>query len=272
MRRTCLGLFALLACTPAAVRAQDARLPTWGITLGAGVFAGPKYVGSDETWVLPIPIVGVEYKGRVFLGAASGSIGAGAGVKLLRGPKLNWTVGLGGSDSRPSDRADALAGMEDHGLGFAGVSALSYRAGPLELSTTVGRGFNQGTGWSGSAHLGLTVPLGRRVFVSLGGGAGFADRQSMAYDFGVSGGEAARRSVLLANGDPRLRPGDDQVYRPDGGLRDLSTDASLAVMLGPRWSLFGFGGLSRLSAEAAASPLVRRRNQWNTGVGVSYRP
>jgi outer membrane scaffolding protein for murein synthesis (MipA/OmpV family) len=42
-------------------------------------------------------------------------------------------------------------------------------------------------------------------------------------------------------------------------------------ILSPRWALLGFGGVDRLSDEAAASPLVRRREQVTGGIGLGYR-
>jgi len=38
-----------------------------------------------------------------------------------------------------------------------------------------------------------------------------------------------------------------------------------------RWSVIGFGGVDRLSDEAADSPLVRRREQFMGGVGLGFR-
>src|SRR5512143_375178 len=69
--------------------------------------------------------------------------------------------------------------------------------------------------------------------------------------------------------DSRLHPGDGSPYSPNGGVRDVSADASLAYILSPRWTLFGFGAVTRLSDEASRSPLVRRRTGWTTGAGFT---
>jgi outer membrane scaffolding protein for murein synthesis (MipA/OmpV family) len=42
-------------------------------------------------------------------------------------------------------------------------------------------------------------------------------------------------------------------------------------VISPRWSLIGFGRIDRLSDEAVASPLVRRREQYSGGVGLGFR-
>jgi outer membrane scaffolding protein for murein synthesis (MipA/OmpV family) len=243
--------------------------PAFSVTLGAGVFYGPKYLGSDQDRVLPIPILGVSYRNRVFLGASPSGVGAGLGVNLIQAGGLTVMAGLGGSEPRPEDRADALAGMDDRRLGFAAISGVSYRYGPLNAGLSLSAGLRDNAGLSGTGNLGLTLPALPRTFLTLGGSLTVADRDAMAFDFGISALEASRRSALIAAGDSRLRPGDGTPYRPEGGVRDVSANASLAYLLSPRWSLFGFGSVTRLSDAAARSSLVRRRTGWSTGAGFT---
>ncbi len=243
--------------------------PTFTLTLGAGVFAGPKYMGSDETRVLPLPIIGIDYKNRVFLGASSSGVGAGIGVNLVKSRNLTLTVGLGGSESRPEDRADALAGMNDRRLGFSAVSAVGYQTGPLSAGFAFSAGLRDNAGMTGTGTLGLTLPVTRRTFWSLGGNITVANQDAMFFEYGITPIEAQRRADLLAAGDSRLRPGDGVAYSPEAGVRDVGATTSLAYLLSAKWSLFGFGGVTHLSDEAARSSLVRRRTNWVTGAGIT---
>jgi outer membrane scaffolding protein for murein synthesis (MipA/OmpV family) len=94
----------------------------------------------------------------------------------------------------------------------------------------------------------------------------------MRREFGVTELEATRRQALIAAGDDRLDPDDGLSYRPDGGLRHVGASLSIMYPMSQRWSLIGFGGVDRLSNEAAAdSPLVRRREQFTAGLGLGYR-
>jgi outer membrane scaffolding protein for murein synthesis (MipA/OmpV family) len=270
MRVALVPLFLGFAGT---ISAQEpARIPTWTVTLGAGVFVGPKYPGSDETRVLPLPIVGVDFRNRVFLGASPSGAGAGLGVNLIRTRSLTITTGLGGSESRPADRADALAGMDDRRLGFASVSGVSYQLGPLQAGFVFSAGLRDNAGLSGTGNLGVTLPLAQRLYFGLGGSVTVANQDAMAYEFGVSQAEGSRRNALIAGGDSRLRGDEGGAYRPAGGVREVGATTNLALMLSPSWSLFGFGGVTRLSDEAAKSPLVRRRTGWSTGAGFTVRP
>ena len=252
---------------PAAPREPAA--PTFRLTLGAGVFAAPKYLGSDETRVFPFPIVALDYKNRVFLGPSPNSVGAGIGVNLIRSRRVTLSVGLGGSEPRPEDRADALAGMDDRRLGFAAVTGLNYQLGPLSAGVAFSAGLRDNAGLTGMGNLGVTLPVTPRMFFNLGGNITLANRDAMFFDFGITPAEAQRRTDLIAGGDSRLRPGDGVAYSPDGGVRDMGATSTLTYMLSPRWSLFGYGGVTRLSDEAARSSLVRRRTAWATGAGIT---
>jgi outer membrane protein len=149
-------------------------------------------------------------------------------------------------------------------------ASLGYRAGPAEARVGVSQGLNDGGGFLGAARLALTRPFGRLI-ATAGVGATFADRRQMRREFGVSELEASRRQALIAAGDDRLDPDDGLAYRPDGGLRHVGASLSLMYPVSQRWSVIGFGGVDRLSDEAADSPLVRRREQFMGGLGLGYR-
>jgi outer membrane protein len=130
---------------------------------------------------------------------------------------------------------------------------------------------NDDAGFAGTARIGVTRPFGRRLLVGAGLGATFADGWQMRREFGVSEGEASRRQALIDAGDARLEPDEGPAYRPEGGLRHIGASVSLMYLLSPRWSLIGFGGVDRLSDEAADSPLVRSREQVSGGLGLALR-
>jgi len=213
--------------------------------------------------------VALDYKNRVFLGPSPNSVGAGIGVNLIRSRRVTLSVGLGGSEPRPEDRADALAGMDDRRLGFAAVTGLNYQLGPLSAGVAFSAGLRDNAGLTGMGNLGVTLPVTRRMFLGLGGNITVANRDAMFFDFGITPAEAQRRADLIAGGDSRLRPGDGVAYSPNGGVRDVGATSTLTYMLSPRWSLFGYGGVTRLSDEAARSSLVRRRTAWMTGAGFT---
>src|SRR5829696_9747208 len=70
-------------------------------TIGLGVVALPSYSGSDEYRVLPMPVVQLEYKQRVFVGGSRLGTGAGIGAYLVRSSRFSWDVGIAGTEARP---------------------------------------------------------------------------------------------------------------------------------------------------------------------------
>ena len=269
--RIAFSLLLLLGVTGTARGQEPVETPRWAFTLGAGVFAAPKYPGSDETWVLPLPFGSVEYMGRVFLGPDPTGVGVGLGVNLVRSRSLSVTAGMGINNPRPEDRADALAGMDDRRLGFYATSGLNYRLGAGRAGLSLSQGLRDQAGLSGRGNIGVTLPVTPRAFLDLGGNLTVANHDAMIYDFGVSLAEADRRSELIAAGDPRLQPDDNRAHRPAGGLKEIGGSASLMLMLSPRWSLLGNASVTRLSDDAASSPLVRRRTGWSGGLGLLVR-
>ena len=262
----------LLAQEPAGTQAQGAPppAPDWNVNVGAMVFVYPSYPGSDDYRVIPFPLASVSYRDRVYLGPSSTGIGFALGAYPLQTSHVRVAVELGGQDSRPADRADALAGKEDRDLVATAGASVSYRSGGFEGILAVSQGLNDEAGLIQTTRLVYSRMLGK-FMLSAAGGMALADGKQMRREFGISDAEAADRQALIAAGDARLDPEDGQAYRPDGGLRHLGVGLSLIYPVSLRWSLIGLGGLEWLGDEAAASPLVRRREQLAGGVGVGYR-
>jgi MipA family protein len=242
-----------------------------GVTLGAAAVIVPEYPGSDQYRVVPLPMTQVALGSHAsYLGPSTTGLGIALGAYALRTPRLSLAGEVGVLDSRPASRADALAGTDDRDRVATVGASLGYRSGPAEARVGVSRGLNDDGGFLGTARVALTRPFGRLI-ATAGVGATFADGRQMRREFGVTELEASRRQELIAAGDARLDANDGLAYRPDGGLRHVGASLSLMYPLSRRWSLIGFGGVDRLSDEAADSPLVRRREQFTGGVGLGYR-
>lgn len=262
--------FLTLLAPPVEAQQESPSRSDWDATLGAIALIVPRYSGSDEYRVLPLPLTQVTFRNRVFIGPSTVGVGGAVGAYVVRTPRVGVAAELGFQDSRPASRASALAGIDDRDALATLGGSLTYRAGLLEALVGVTQGLNDGAGLVGTTRLSASRALGR-LFVTLGAGAAFADAKHMRREFGLTEAEASRRQDLIAAGDDRLDPDDGRVYRPSGGLRHVGAALSLAYGLSQRWSLVGFGGVDRLSDKAAESPLVRRREQFSGGLGLGYR-
>jgi outer membrane scaffolding protein for murein synthesis (MipA/OmpV family) len=266
------ALVVIGAIIPAVAQAQSPGGPPF-VTgqIGAIVLNLPSYPGSDERWTIPVPFVDLRFARRLYLGDGLGGLSAGAGVYLVETGGFSWSADLALTSDRPEDRADALAGLGDRGFGVFAGSTLAYRVGPVEAFATAAVGLEDRMGSMGVLGLSAAQQVGGRWFGQAGGAAVFGDCANLRWDFGVSEAQAARRSELLGNGAPDLRPEDGVPFTPRCGLRELRTTAALGYALSPRLSLFGSATGVRLERGAAASPLTRERTSWEAGLGLSWR-
>lgn len=243
----------------------------WKVNLGAMLLATPRAPGSDETRVLPLPVISAEYKDALYLGSSRVGVGFGGGVHALRGEHLTWDLGLGVGENRRESRADTLAGMGDRGPSVFAGTALRLKAGLLHGSLSVAAGLKDQAGWRSTLSLGVGGRLGGRWSGGLSASATAMDAKAMAFDFGIDPGQAAARTALIAAGDPRLRPGEDRVWSPKGGLQEVALGAHLNYFVDAHWQWFGLVRAAQLQGEAKTSPLTRQADSVTFGAGFTYR-
>ena len=100
--------------------------------------------------------------------------------------------------------------------------------------------------WSLSDRLGLRVALG----------ATWANRDYMQTYFGVTAAQAQATSF--------------SVYTPKSGCRKVDASVGAEYAIAPSWKLQANVGFTRLGDDAAASPLVGRRNGASAALAVAY--
>lgn len=267
LRLTALGLASATALSAQAPPTPD----TWAGTLGGLGLIVPRYAGSSEHRLLPVPMVEARFRNRVVLGPSLNGLGivslTGYAVRTRR---LDVAVVATGLPDRPASRADALAGTSDRDFAASFGLSVSLRMGPFEATAGGTQGVNAGAGAQGLARLGYSRRIGP-VFATAAASAAFADAKQMRREFGVTDAEAALRLALYQSGDPRLEARDLGAYSPPGGLRHVAASLGVFYPFATRWFLLGFGEAQRLSGEAAASPLVRRRLQVSGGAGIGWQ-
>lgn len=240
-----LAAVALALPLDAQQRPADARTPLLSGQVGVAVMSAPRYPGSDERWLLPLPLVNLRVAGRVLLGGSASGLGGGGAVLLAESRSVSWTADLSLTADRPEDRADALAGLGDRGLGVYAGSSLTWRRGIVALTASAARGLEDRMGTVGSLGATLSPRLHRRWITQLGAGVVVADDEAMDWDFEI------------VNATPRLG-----TYDPAGGLREVTGSATVGYVLTRRLALVGVASVTRLTDEAARSPLVAQRTTW----------
>jgi outer membrane protein len=243
-----------------------AILPAWGaasaqdsndlrIRVGAGAQLHPRFLGSDETKLVPLFHINTARGTSPFkFGAPDDSFGIGlissGGFSIgpaakLRGSRKDSEVGAPVGKVPTTFEAGAFAQYE---IGD------SYR-----LRAEVLKGIGGHDGLEGSIGADRIWRDGDRYVFSVGPRLMFSDARFQRAYFGIT------PEASLASGLP--------AYRPGGGIHAVAVASGMSYQLDNRWGLFGFARYSRLVGDAAKSPIVRdigSRNQLSGGIGLNY--
>jgi MipA family protein len=239
--------------------AVDPDLPLWEVGIGTGLMSLPHYRGSDQRrgWLLPLPYA--IYRGAIFKADRDG-----ARAELLK--SMDWRFDLSVAAGAPTSSTDnrAREGMRD--------LAPTLEFGPNFIWTLA-----SGKGWKLEARAplrgGLTLQRSPRfvgavltpnlnVDVDIGGwdvgayvGPLFATRSQNGYYYDVP---ASAATV------------DRPAYRARGGYAGSQLVFGTSRRFGNVW--YGaFGKYDVLSGAAFDdSPLVKRKNNFAFGIGLSW--
>lgn len=262
---------AILMLAPALAAAQEGSTPkTWSSSIGIATVAMPTYTGSNRYRVRAVPILQLEFKDRAYLGSSTGGTGGGVGVYMVRKSAFSWSTELSTAGKRRESFGDGLAGMGNRDGGAFVGNNISYHMGSLTAGANVAIGLGKDEGAMGSVNAATQHRMGNRWIAGVSTGATFANKDNMAFDFGINSVQSGRRQSLIAAGDSRLSATDGGMYAPKGGLKQAQVSTSLGFLISSRTTAMAFASGTRLGSEAANSPLTRKRNGVVAGLGIAY--
>lgn len=210
-------------------------------SLGGGIVVSPRpYVGADPK-VIPIPVIGVDYKRWFFQGIRGG-------YRLIDQEKWKANFfgqmqfkGLEASDS------EELEGVNPRRKSIDGGLELIYQGRPVGfraafLTDVLGR--NKGQEVALTAVTG--APLGK-VLLLVGAGPRWLSERRVDYYYGVDLDE--------------VRPG-REAYNPGSAWSwDLNITARIAF--NPKWTFFVLMNREGLGSEIHESPLLERTSAYS---------
>lgn len=257
---------ACLACTlllPTAVFAGDRNGDSkWDVQVGAGVMVGPKYEGSDETEVTPIPLLSIEWDDRIFLNP-----GDGLGVHIYNGENARLSTSIGYDGGRDEGDSSDLRGLGD--VDGAAVAKLNfeYEFGPVTPYVSVSKHIGGSDGLEAQIGIQSMLPLGRpplsetdtrRIpFLTFGVSADWADEEYMSSYFGVTALQSGRSGL--------------QQFSASSGFKSANAEIGIMYPILDSWSVNGRVGYSQLLGDAADSPISKEDGQVSGGVFVAYQ-
>lgn len=225
------------------------RLAGWNVVLGAGVLVAPKFEGSDELEVLPVPLVSATFGERVTLDAR------GLFVDLYAVDGFSFGAHVGYDLGRQEDDADHLRGLGDIGAGAVFGLTLAYQLEPVKAYLSVDRIVGGSDGLLGTLGVEVSHRQDRFLF-SAGASTTWADEDYMEAYFGVTPAQSA------ASGLAR--------YDADAGFKRIDLEASVTYRAWDHWLVRGQVGVGFLVGDAADSPVVQRGFQPSAMLLIGY--
>lgn len=252
MRKTTLRFAALALATFAAPAiAQEAS--GWTVTVGGGAQIAPKFYGSEDYSIFPLPNFGLRREGQPM---------------PFEAPDDSFGIGLLGRDSAvdfgPVARLTAKREEDDVGAPVGNVGTTievggfvqAFLGENIRLRGELRQGLGGHEGLVGSLAADFIIRDGDNTIFSIGPRAHWADNDFHDAYFGVP---VAIPAAGLA------------AYNPGSGFYAIGARAGITQRLGRNWGLFGYAGYDRLIGDAADSPIVRQlgsRDQFSGGLGL----
>jgi len=225
-----LGLLCLIA---PAVQAAD-------ISAGGGIGIAPDYEGSEDYKVVPVPAADIKFGN----GMSMKLFGLNLRADLVRdsmwqlGPVANYR---GERNDVKNDAVDKMEKVDGAGeLGIFGGFVYNKWFVSMELLSDMG---NAHDGWYSKLKGGYNWVIDKRVTLSIGAAATYADEDYMQTYFGVSGKDSR---------DSKL-----DRYNADAGIKDVGINLGLNWIINESWSARGVASYTQLVGDADDdSPVV----------------
>jgi MipA family protein len=263
------GMFLGLAlCATAAAQmaagsaaAQEGPPAEWSFTLGAGAMYAPDYEGSNDYEVVPLPVVELSWRDRIWLTTKGGP---GIFASPFEADGLRLDLGVRYDFGRDESDNNALRGLGDLDVGAVAVARFGYEVGSMNLGLELARdlsGDREGLTATAEAEYGVGL-FDDKVRLSVTPHVTWADDNYMGNSFGITAAQAARSARGYAR------------YDAEAGIKDTGIALGLGYAVSDQIYLMGRVDYSRLLGDAADSPLVDREgkaDQLSALVGLSYR-
>ena len=245
--------------TPCMVLAQPVDDDAWHVSVGMGLISQPKYPGSSDTRMGPMPTFSAT-KGRFQIGALPGAaVPLGLGYTLLQEGPWRFGVGIGTSLGNPRGGNDGsnLSGLGEIKQTTLGTVSGSYTQGPMttmaNLITDIG-GHDQGT--RATLDVMFRTRPGRLVW-SAGPGITWMNSQYAQTYYGVTAAQSTSSGY--------------STYQASAGVNAVRLGAGVDYELTREWRLSAKASVSKLQSDAANSPTIDKGTQSSYGVFANYR-
>ena len=229
----------------------EQKLADWHVVLGGGAIIAPKYEGSDEFKIIPVPFVTATFRDTVTIDPT------GADIAVYDHGPFALSARLGYEMGRKEDDSDHLRGLGDVDMGATVGAKAAMKFGPAEIYAQLDKTIGGSDGLQGTVGIEVNQPLSQSLMVGAGASVTFADENYMQAYFGVTPEQAARSGLAR--------------YDAGAGLKRADFSLSATYMLNQNWMVRGQAGVGILVGDAADSPVVVDKVQPSGMLLVGYR-
>ncbi|MDF2995504.1 MAG: outer membrane protein [Xanthobacteraceae bacterium] len=226
------------------------KLTEWKVVLGGGAMIAPKYEGSDEFDIQPIPFVTATFGERVKVDPR------GLSVTVHSVGNFNFSGQLGYDLGRSEDDSDHLRGLGDVDAGAVVGGTVAYEMGPAEFYASLSRTIGGSEGLEAKIGFDLAHNIDQFRF-SAGVSATWADENYMEAYFGVTAAQSAASGLAQ--------------YDIGAGFKRVDLDLAVTYMASEHWLVRGQVGIGYLLGNAADSPIVQEAFQPSAMLAIGYR-
>jgi outer membrane protein len=247
-----IAALSLHSADPASAQESGGRI----VSIGGGIDFSPKFPGSDEVGIGPLPYFDIRREGAPLTFEAPDE---GIGMGLI-GDEDGLSAGPSVQFQRKRQQEDVGAPVGDVGFTVeVGAFAQAFLAENVRIRAEGRKGLGGHEGWTGDLAADFIVRDRDNSVFSIGPRARWADNDYHDAYFGVSPAVAAATGL--------------SAFDPDGGFHSMGVAAGFTHMLGRNVGIYAEAGYDRLIGDAADSPIVRTfgsRDQFSGGVALFF--
>ena len=238
----------------------DSVSDAYSVTVGMGAAIAPRYLGSSDYHVLPVPYLNVVTPSGIYIDSLKG-----VGYKWLLpdnffiDTSVNYATGRKDENEALESGSNYLKGMGDIPGAVITTITAGYRLGErgdVKLSADVPL-TNRSRGETYRVGFDYIVVQAGRDRLSTNADADFGSSKYNQTFFGVEASQAARTAF------PQ--------YNTGSGLYAVRAGLTWEHTFDKHWSLSATQQLTALTGNAADSPIVQRRVSLTTGALVNYK-
>jgi outer membrane scaffolding protein for murein synthesis (MipA/OmpV family) len=225
----------------------------WSLRLGAIGMYKPEYEGSDDYGFQGFPLlIDISWRDTIFFNVRKG---LGAYLWNRNDVKIGGSIGY--TFGRDEDDSNDLDGLGDIDGGATANVFFEWKIVDISLSAHYEQQFTgEDTGFQVNAGLGYDLQPGEKIILKPSLKMTYSSSDYMEEYFSISAGQSGQSGL--------------PVYDADSGFKSFGLQILAIYRLDRNWGLQAMVGYDRLVDDAADSPVVKDKDQYLIGAGLSY--